>query len=271
MTALPKRVISALIALAVLFATYYFFKRNGLVVVGGLVFAGGAYEFSKIAFSKANFKSLKFLFLIYSILLLVMTMLSPPTLISFWGTAIAFFITSSLWTLRGRLENEQLLSTLALAVLGFVYCSLLPTFILKILFLEHGVAWFTLLIAVVFSGDTFAYFGGIWFGRSKLMPSLSPGKTIAGAIAGGIGSLIAGALVGHFMLSSFPLGAILFSSLLASVLAQNGDLFESLIKRVADVKDSGKIMPGHGGILDRLDGVYFAAPLIFGTAEALYL
>jgi phosphatidate cytidylyltransferase len=270
MSGLPKRIISAVVALIIFSLNYYYFGRDGLLIAGGLIFALGAFEFSQIVFSKDTYRRLKFLFLSFSFLLLILTIVSPPTLMAFWGVAVSSFIASCLWTLRNKVDNEKLLSILAVAVLGFVYCSLLPTFILRLLFLKDGVDWFVLLVAIVFAGDTFAFFGGILFGKSKLMPSLSPGKTIAGAVSGIVASGIAGLLVGHFLLSEYSLALIVITSVLASILAQNGDLFESLLKRVAGVKDSGKIMPGHGGVLDRLDGVYFAAPLIFCVAQYFY-
>jgi len=159
------------------------------------------------------------------------------------------------------------LRTISLAALGFIYCAMLPSFALTMLRLPLGHIWFLLLIACVFAGDIFAYFGGIWFGKEKLMPDLSPNKTRAGAIAGLLGSMLIALLIQHFWLTIMPVWAAIVLAVFTAVLAQNGDLFESLIKRVSDVKDSGSIMPGHGGILDRLDGVYFAAPLIYAAAE----
>ena len=269
MNSLAKRVISAVIALTLLVFTHYFFAREGLLILGGLIFGGGAYEYSKMAFTKAPGR-FHVLFLSSAFILLIITISAISLSTSLWAIAATTFISCSLWSLRGKVANDQLLNTVALATLGLLYCALLPTFILRLLSLPDGLAWFALLVAVVFSGDTFAYFGGISFGKNKLMPTLSPGKTIAGAVSGLAGSAVAGVLIGHFYLSAHPLWAIVLCSILASVLAQNGDLLESLIKRVADVKDSGRIMPGHGGILDRLDGVYFAAPLIFAVADYLY-
>lgn len=267
MNSLLTRVLSAIVGIAVLVLTPYFFGVPGLIFLAAAVFALGAYEFSQIAFQQEHHRSLRVLFRVFSIGLLLVTIISPPTLISFWGVAVAAFIASSLWALKDKVENERLLTTLAVAVLGFVYCSLLPTFVIRILYLEQGVAWFTLLVIVVFSGDTMAYFGGSLFGKTKLMPNVSPGKTIAGAVAGTIGAALGAACVWYLFLNSFPLPEILLGAILASLLAQNGDLFESLVKRVGNVKDSGRIMPGHGGVLDRLDGIYFAAPLIYSMAQ----
>ncbi|MEO0335795.1 MAG: phosphatidate cytidylyltransferase, partial [Pseudomonadota bacterium] len=129
-----------------------------------------------------------------------------------------------------------------------------------------GVNWLVALMFVVFVGDTGAYFGGKLFGKKKLMPSISPKKTVEGAISGALCSSLFGACYFHFVIPNVPLWVSALSCLLIALVAQCGDLFVSLIKRVAEVKDSGRIMPGHGGFLDRLDGVYIACPLIYGLS-----
>ena len=138
---------------------------------------------------------------------------------------------------------------------------------IKTLFLPQGSIWLLTLLLVVFAGDTFAYFGGKWLGHQKLMPSLSPQKTVAGSVLGLVGSGLAGLVIHFTLLESYPLLFLIPASLLSGITAQSGDLFMSLVKRIADVKDSGNIMPGHGGLLDRADGVYFAAPIIFAAAK----
>jgi phosphatidate cytidylyltransferase len=116
---------------------------------------------------------------------------------------------------------------------------------------------------VVFSGDTLAFFGGTYLSKNKakLFPSVSPQKTISGAIYGWLGSIIAGLIGFHFFVEEMPIWYGLLTCTLTAGFAQTGDLFESLMKRMAQVKDSGHLMPGHGGFLDRVDGVYFAAPV----------
>ncbi len=113
---------------------------------------------------------------------------------------------------------------------------------------------------VVFSGDTGAYFAGRFFGRHKLYPAVSPKKTVEG----GIGGLVLGAitlpLYCHWMLPHLPTWQVVVAALALGVVAQVGDFAESLFKRATDTKDSGALLPGHGGMLDRIDGVLFAAP-----------
>jgi phosphatidate cytidylyltransferase len=268
MKSLPKRIISAVIALLLLWVVTYYFNSVGVVWLGFTLCALGAYEYQKILFR--HFQTpvlLRSFFLVVSVFLLFISIFSNSMVIASWGVSVAAFFAGSLWILRAHTNNDEVLKTISLSALGFIYCAMLPSFALTMLHLQNGHIWFLLLIACVFAGDIFAYFGGILFGKEKLMPNLSPNKTRAGAIAGLAGSIISAGLIQHFALPAVPLYSIAILAVFAGVLAQNGDLFESLIKRVSEVKDSGSIMPGHGGILDRLDGVYFAAPLIYAAAE----
>jgi phosphatidate cytidylyltransferase len=149
-----------------------------------------------------------------------------------------------------------------------LYCVVLPSFAARTLFLSHGVEWFYALLIIVFCGDTAAYFGGAVFGRTKLRPTLSPKKTIEGSISGAVGSIVSGLVFGRLFLPHVPTLTMVILAAAMAFVGQSGDLFASLVKRVAQVKDSGHIMPGHGGVLDRFDGVYFAAPILFAVAAS---
>ncbi len=126
-----------------------------------------------------------------------------------------------------------------------------------------GVQWVFLLMVIVMAGDTGAYYVGCNFGRKKLYSIVSPNKSMEGAAGG-----LAGSVVGAFIARAtfFPQLTVfdsLATALLLGVLGQLGDLFESFLKRSFGVKDSGTIFPGHGGVLDRLDSILFAAPAAF--------
>lgn len=134
---------------------------------------------------------------------------------------------------------------------------------------EHGRQWVVFAMLVTWLGDTAAYFIGKAFGRHKLYPVASPNKSVEGAIAGLFGS-VAGALLAHFwFLPTLPLASGVAIAALAGALGQMGDLCESLLKRSHGVKDSGWIIPGHGGILDRIDALLFVGPAIWLYAEWL--
>jgi phosphatidate cytidylyltransferase len=123
---------------------------------------------------------------------------------------------------------------------------------------SFGFAVIVLLFAIVWSTDIFGYFAGRAFGGPKLLPAVSPKKTWSGAIAGTVGAMIVALLVAGWF-GSFNKPAILLVTLLLSVLAQVGDLFESWVKRQFGAKDSSQLIPGHGGVMDRLDGFWAAA------------
>ena len=116
-----------------------------------------------------------------------------------------------------------------------------------------------MLLLPVWAGDTFAYFGGRAFGRRPLIPKVSPKKTVEGAACGLIGALLLSVAVGAWF--GIPLGRALTVGLAVGGLGPAGDFLESLLKRRAGVKDSGTLLPGHGGLLDRLDSLLLAAPV----------
>lgn len=126
---------------------------------------------------------------------------------------------------------------------------------------ERG-AWLMLFVAVcVWATDTFAYFVGRFLGRHKLAPQLSPGKTIEGSIGGFLGAVLVGAGFGFWI--HLPLIHGLAIGALAGIMGQIGDLFESALKRELGIKDFGRVLPGHGGALDRFDSLLFVAPLAY--------
>jgi phosphatidate cytidylyltransferase len=130
-------------------------------------------------------------------------------------------------------------------------------------------------LVLTWASDTAAYFGGRTFGRRKLIPSVSPGKTVEGAVWGVAGTVLAGAVYGHLVLHSWiglPIGMLfgVLAGLLISPVAQLGDLAESLLKREAGVKDSGTLLPGHGGLLDRFDSLFFTIPVTYWLVELAF-
>jgi phosphatidate cytidylyltransferase len=159
---------------------------------------------------------------------------------------------------------------LGIAAFGVFYLGLLcaPMAILQ-RDAPHGRAWVMLAIALTFSNDTGAYFAGRGFGRHKLYAAVSPAKTVEGAIGG----MLAGLLVMLGARATFvpwlTVGDCLLAALPAGVIGPIGDLVESLIKRAFGVKDSGKLIPGHGGVLDRIDALLFVSAWLYVYATYL--
>ena len=125
----------------------------------------------------------------------------------------------------------------------------------------HGAAWLFLVLGATWAGDSAAYFVGSRFGRRRFSPDLSPNKTWAGAVGGLAGSVAGGLLSLPLFAGAVPVGFIAATSLAVGLAGQLGDLFESLWKRAKGVKDSGNLIPGHGGILDRIDSLLIGIPV----------
>jgi phosphatidate cytidylyltransferase len=146
---------------------------------------------------------------------------------------------------------------------GLCYISLPLSLLILLRMAPGGMTWIFLLCAVIFAGDTAALYAGTLWGRHKLSPSISPGKTVEGALAGLAANLAVAAAAKALFLPEPGWIACLLFAVAAGGAGQIGDLFESELKRVSNVKDSGGILPGHGGILDRIDALLFAAPVAY--------
>lgn len=151
----------------------------------------------------------------------------------------------------------------AYALLAFVYIPFLLMHLVQLRLTTYGIEWLFVIMLIVMTNDSAAYYTGSAFGKHRLYPLVSPKKSVEGAIGGLCGSLV-GTLLAKF--TFFP--QLSFTDAIATALAvgmvgQAGDLFESLLKRSFGVKDSGTIIPGHGGVLDRLDSILFAAPVTY--------
>ncbi len=161
-------------------------------------------------------------------------------------------------------KQEKILSSLGATIFSLLYIPFLISHVLLLFRVPSGRRWIFLLFFVVFSCDTGAYYVGHRWGRHKLWPAVSPGKTIEGAIGGLVSAVAMSLLVGTLLsLKMASVGFLLALGLVLAVVGQVGDLMESMLKRVSHVKDAGGILPGHGGLLDRLDSLIFAFPVVF--------
>ncbi len=204
------------------------------------------------------------------------------------GAFLLLFFLSSVWALKLRTPEERPLLASSVTSVGVLYWGGGFSFAI---FLRHlpevtglafgafpnqGPALLAFPLAVTWTSDTAAYLFGNFFGRRKLIPSVSPGKTVEGGIAGLVSAGLVGALFGWVFLRIHPdpLISVLLGvgmGLLMGTTVQLGDLIESLFKREAGVKDSGKLLPGHGGILDRFDALVFTLPFTYALARLVDL
>jgi phosphatidate cytidylyltransferase len=165
-----------------------------------------------------------------------------------------------------RREGPQAVVESALATLFpviFVALNLSYLIALRGTSSEDGADLLLLLLLCVISADTAAYYAGSAFGRRRLAPRISPGKTWEGAIAGVVASIGAACLGPLWFYHRLPLGHALGLGLLLAISGIFGDLAESALKRAAGMKDSSRLVPGHGGVLDRIDSLLFAAPVLY--------
>lgn len=162
-----------------------------------------------------------------------------------------------------RKENPNALVGISLTLFGILYVSWFLSFLIKLRFVPSGEVWVAYLIAVTKSSDIGAYCVGSLFGRHSLIPYVSPKKTVEGAVGG----LLFSAFVSWAFKSILPLDFtvfhLIFMGCLIGVVAQIGDLSESLMKRFCSAKDSGSLFPGMGGVLDAVDSILFTAPLFY--------
>ena len=269
---MKQRVLSAVVALPLVVAAIYFGGLYLFLLLGIAVMVG-IFEFTR-AFGYQDKK-----------LLLGMTMLAAAVYISLFylkrtgmaQTVFGFMLMGELAAyvlLYPKLQLRQVF----INIVGFLYIPYMLTHVLLIRQgLAHGkvVVWLVILIA--FGSDTFAYFSGITMGRHKLAPILSPKKTIEGAIGGILGSMLIclsyGLFLewrGYFVLPPIAYASLALLGVLGSIFSQIGDLVGSAIKRETGIKDFGRLIPGHGGILDRLDSILFVAPFVYHFMRLLH-
>jgi phosphatidate cytidylyltransferase len=153
--------------------------------------------------------------------------------------------------------------TLYKQVTGLIYIPFLLGHLIMIRGWDQGMTWTFLLMAVIIAGDTAAYYIGRAFGRHKLALSISPGKTVEGAVGGLVANLLTGVLFKKYYFPEFGWSYWIALIMIMGGLGQAGDLVESMLKRSVGLKDSGIIFPGHGGLLDRIDALLFAAPGLY--------
>lgn len=192
--------------------------------------------------------------------------LAPPALALFFGAGgvlggVVFGVPWALaWlVVLPRLRDERALLGLLLAS---VWVGAPLGFLALISGLEHGSAMLLLAVVGPWISDAGAYFSGLAAGRHRIFPVLSPAKTLEGSLGGLLATALCGALAGSLLPGLSPsLGLLLGAAV--SLASQAGDLFESALKRILGVKDLGSLLPGHGGILDRIDSLLFAAPAVY--------
>ncbi len=263
---LKQRIITAavalpLIILAVWFGDPYF----------SLFFAAasavGALEFYRMVSQSGKGHPLTYFGLLWAVALT----LSPLGLhylnINLLPPIISAAVMLSLLGILLRPGRERAFPDWAWTAAGALYIGWLLSYWLNLNLLSQGREWVYLALLTVFANDSGAYFIGRRWGKRKLVPGISPGKTREGALGGLLSSLGGSAIVflllERFLAFSLPWWQVILLGFLISLFAQLGDAVESLLKRNLEAKDAGYLLPGHGGALDRLDSLIFVAPVVY--------
>jgi phosphatidate cytidylyltransferase len=246
-----KRVLTAVVAIPVVVLLIVFSPDWFFALVVGLVSALAVEEFLALADSKGIGRPGRW-FLVPAALVTISFLGGGTWTLSVLALSAIALMTITIFGTR----MELALGRVGMGLGGIGYCALTLGFLVTI-----PRELILLLLAIIWIGDTAAYYCGRAFGRHMLAPKVSPKKTVEGAVAGFMGSVLAGTLGGVWLGEAW-LNLVVISGVTA-IAGQFGDLAESALKRSAGVKDSSSILPGHGGILDRLDSLFFAAPVFY--------
>ena len=170
----------------------------------------------------------------------------------------------SVFVLSRFAQNHGIFDIIAKQVLGIVYIPVSLSLLVFIKELNGGTFWIIWLLIVIFANDTGAFYFGTFFGKRPFSPNISPNKTIEGSLGGIAASMVAGFIFCQIFFNDLSLSFLTIpGSFMLAVAGQIGDLFESAMKRSSGIKDSGRILPGHGGMLDRIDGLLLAVPVLY--------
>jgi phosphatidate cytidylyltransferase len=258
---MKTRVLSGAV-LTILAVVVLYFGGYVTGAVTMLLSLGGIYELLRVyKIERSGFGIIAYAATVvyYVLIALGHTELILPEIVLFVLVSLAFYVIN-FPRYRDR-EAEA-------SVLSFFYVAVMLSYVYQIRLLEHGLALVIMIFICSWINDTFAYFTGVTLGKHKMTPKLSPKKSIEGLVGGIAGAAIIGAVYGAFINAKvYPInGAAAIFAVIGAVgagFAVIGDLAASAIKRDNEIKDYGKLIPGHGGIMDRFDSIIFTAPVIY--------
>jgi len=270
---IKKRVITALCGILLLIAAVWFSRPEYpfpsftiLIAILGLL---AAFEFYGLV-ATTRVSPLTYLGLIWTLLFILsrnsdlLSILEPHFDLNLLTPLLltSAVVVSLIWLLL-RPQKEGAFASWAWTMAGILYVGWLLSYLVALRDLSAGRDWVFFALFTNFGSDTAAFFIGRTWGRHRLAPKISPGKTWEGAIAGVFGAIILGLALVTLLNLPLGYGHAVILSLLISIFGQFGDLAESLFKRNIGVKESGKLMPGHGGLLDRMDSIVFTSVVVY--------
>jgi phosphatidate cytidylyltransferase len=277
-----QRILTAAIAVPILYAIFRIGGIIYLLFIMALILFGQI-EFQKLLRSK-NFPDEKISGIAFSLLLAISAYLGYLYFMMTFTGAVVLILVFELWKLRegGTIQRA------GVTLFGIIYIGWLLSHAILLRDIgdmgtvrefassvqglkDPGFFYIFFTVACTFLNDTGAYFTGLRLGRRKLAPDISPGKTVEGTIGGIIACILTGLIVNYGFGSPLNSDWTIFFSILIAVTAVFGDLVESAIKRGAGIKDTGDIVPGHGGVLDRFDSLMFVFPVSYYFVLVYYI
>jgi phosphatidate cytidylyltransferase len=260
---LRQRIITAFIGLPILITAIWFGIPWFTLLIAAIAFVG-ILEFYRMATS-ADIQPLTYFGVVFAVLLAFIPHCQYAEAAPLLLTLV--IVISLIWSLF-RSTRERAFHNWAWTMAGILYIGWMLSYWVSLRILENGREWVFFVAVTTIASDTSAFFVGRAWGKRRMAPTISPSKTWEGAIGGFLGAMaLALILKAILSLPPFFLPANYWQAALlgatVSIFAQLGDLVESLLKRNTGTKDSGKLLPGHGGILDRIDGFLFSGVLIY--------
>jgi phosphatidate cytidylyltransferase len=262
---LKKRLLTGFGGGAALLGLIIFGGWIGMFFISTALSIGMMVEFTDITFSMRDRLEKRYILLSVAWAIALVNLFTPQ---SEFTLLIVTFISLFVYFLYSASKHEEAefqthFKELMYSVFALIYLVFIPLFFSRIYSLPHGVEWTVLFLLVVWAGDSGAYFIGKKYGKRKLYSKISPKKTVEGLVGGLFASTIATIAFRALFFPNMMWEAILVVALGVGFVSQMGDLCESFFKRAFDKKDSGTVLPGHGGFLDRFDGVVFSLPVMY--------
>jgi phosphatidate cytidylyltransferase len=255
-----KRWLTGILLAVVLLAVIILASPEIFTAIITIFIIGGVWEYNKIVFGKSFLKEKIEIYIFAIIIPAVALFGNSQLLVSVLTFCFLSVFILFLWSVKETTFDVLLV---AKVIFGIMYIPLLTSHFILLRLLENGVYWILLVLIISIVGDTAGLYIGKYFGKNKLSVLVSPGKTIEGTIGLVVGSVLGSLIFSYFFFPDVSRVHILIISFVGSIIGQLGDLCESAIKRNYGLKDASSLLPGHGGLLDRMDSLIFTAPFVY--------